>query len=139
MNVLVTGSSGLIGSKIAETVSKHRTCLGVDLVPGKFTTHLASITDKRAMHRIVSGVDAIIHAAALLTPYFVLDRFPIQQDGVRTEDDATAGFVDEWLARDYRALGYAVVRVPVMSPEGRLAFVLERLSEQNRQHPAHRM
>jgi predicted ATPase len=46
------------------------------------------------------------------------------------EGDATAGFVDEWLARDYSALGYSVVRVPVLSSQGRLAFVLETLSEQ---------
>jgi predicted ATPase len=63
---------------------------------------------------------------------FVLDQLPLQLDGVRIEDDATAGFADEWLARDYGALGYGVVRVPVMSPQGRLAFVLERLSEQGR-------
>lgn len=61
---------------------------------------------------------------------FVLDRLPLQQDDVRTEDDAIAGFLDEWLARDYSALGYSVVRVPVLSPQERLAFVLERLSEQ---------
>jgi predicted ATPase len=61
---------------------------------------------------------------------FVLDRFPAQQDGVRIEDDAIADFLDEWHARDYRALGYGVVRVPVMSPEERLAFILENLSEQ---------
>lgn len=63
---------------------------------------------------------------------FLLDRFPVQQDGVRTEDDATAALLDEWLACDYSALGYSVVRVPVLSPEERLAFVLERLSEQGR-------
>jgi predicted ATPase len=61
---------------------------------------------------------------------FVLDRLPVQQDGVRTEDDASAGLLDEWLARDYNALGYSVVRVPVLSPEERLAFVLDRLSEE---------
>ncbi len=61
---------------------------------------------------------------------FLLDRFPVEQDGVRTEDDATAGLLDEWHARDYSALGYSVVRVPVLSPEKRLAFVLERLSDQ---------
>jgi predicted ATPase len=61
---------------------------------------------------------------------FVLDRLPIQQDGLRIEDDALAGFLDEWLAPDYGALGYTVVRVPVMSPKERLEFVLERLSEQ---------
>ncbi len=61
---------------------------------------------------------------------FILDRFPAQQDGIRTEDDAIADFLDEWHERDYSALGYGVVRVPVMSPEERLAFVLEKLSEQ---------
>lgn len=61
---------------------------------------------------------------------FLLDRFPFEQDGVRFEDDARAGLIAEWLARDYGALGYQLVRVPVMPPEERLRFVLERLSEQ---------
>jgi predicted ATPase len=61
---------------------------------------------------------------------FLLDRFPWQWDGVRFEDDATAGLIDEWLARDYSALGYDIVRVPVFSPQERVAFVVERLSEQ---------
>ena len=61
---------------------------------------------------------------------FVLDRLPIQQDGLREEVDVSAVLLDEWLARDYSALGYSVVRVPVLPPEERLAFVLERLSEQ---------
>jgi predicted ATPase len=63
---------------------------------------------------------------------FILNRFPFEQDGVRFEDDATAGLIDEWLSRDYSALGYSVVRVPVLSRQERLAFVLERLSEQGR-------
>jgi len=61
---------------------------------------------------------------------FQLDRFPFQQDGVRFEDDATAGLIDEWLFRDYGALGYSVVRVPVLSIKDRLTFILEKLSEQ---------
>lgn len=60
---------------------------------------------------------------------FMLDRLPVLLDGVRAEDDVTAGLLDEWLARDYSALGYRVVRVPVLPPEERLAFVLEKLSE----------
>ena len=69
MKILITGSSGNIGSKIAETVSQHATCIGVDLVPGRFTTSLGSITNQRFMEEIVSGVDAIIHSAAYLTPH----------------------------------------------------------------------
>jgi predicted ATPase len=60
---------------------------------------------------------------------FVLDRFPIQRDGLRPQDEALAAFLDEWIARDYSALGYRVVRVPVLPPEERLAFVLETLFE----------
>lgn len=61
---------------------------------------------------------------------FVLDRLPVQHDGVRTEPDVTADLLDEWLARDYSALGYGVVRVPVLPPEKRLAFVNEILAGQ---------
>jgi len=61
---------------------------------------------------------------------FVLDRLNLQLNGFRFEEDTHTGFLDEWLVRDHSALGYDVVRVPVMAPEERLAFVLERLSEQ---------
>ena len=61
---------------------------------------------------------------------FILDRLPLQLNGLRFEDDAHTGFLDEWHTRDYSTLGYSVVRVPVLAPEERLAFVLERLSEQ---------
>ncbi len=61
---------------------------------------------------------------------FVLDPLPIQRDGFRPEDEAVAAFLDEWIARDYSSLGYQVVRVPVLSIQQRLAFVLETLSEQ---------
>jgi predicted ATPase len=60
---------------------------------------------------------------------FILDLLPLQLDGARIEDEAYTVLYDEWLVRDYSALGYRVVRVPVLSPEERLAFVLESLSE----------
>jgi predicted ATPase len=56
---------------------------------------------------------------------FMLDRLPYQQDGVRTADDAVASDFELGTLRDYRALGYDVVRVPVMLPEERVKFVLE--------------
>jgi len=61
---------------------------------------------------------------------FILDPLPFQENGVRDYDSAVVGYLDEWLTRDYSALGYRVVRVPVLAPQERLAFVLERLSEQ---------
>ena len=59
---------------------------------------------------------------------FLLDRLPVEQDGVRAEDDANAALLEKWLAHDYCALGYQVVRVPVMPPEDRLELVLETLA-----------
>jgi predicted ATPase len=61
---------------------------------------------------------------------FILDQLPLQLDGARIEDDAYTTLLDEALVRDYSALGYRVVRVPVLSPQERLEFVLEKLSEQ---------
>ena len=61
---------------------------------------------------------------------FFLNRLPYQQDGVRAAEDATAADFELGMLRDYSALGYNVVRVPVLPPEERLAFVLKRLSEQ---------
>jgi predicted ATPase len=37
-------------------------------------------------------------------------------------------FLDEWHPRDYTALGYEVVRIPVIPPGERLAFILENLA-----------
>jgi predicted ATPase len=61
---------------------------------------------------------------------FILDPLPFQENGARNGDAPIASYLDEWLTRDYSALGYHVVRVPVLSIQERLAFVLERLSEQ---------
>jgi len=58
---------------------------------------------------------------------FILDRLPLLMDGVRTEDDAVSDFHDEWLFRDYLALGYDVLRVPVMPLPDRVGFILEKL------------
>lgn len=61
---------------------------------------------------------------------FMLDRLPFQADDQRiSEFAAVARFLEAWQARDYGTLGYEVVRVPVLPPEERLAFVLERLSD----------
>ena len=59
---------------------------------------------------------------------FILDRLPYQQDNVRREGDAASAFLDEALFQDYSALGYDVVRVPVLSPQDRMSFVLQKLT-----------
>jgi len=58
---------------------------------------------------------------------FMLDRFPYDQDGVRGGNDAYADYCDKWMRRDYKTLGYETIRTPILPPEDRLAFVLERI------------
>lgn len=60
---------------------------------------------------------------------FLLNRLPYQKDGVRVADDETAEYLESWMLRDYGALGYEVIRVPVISPEERFEFVIEKLIE----------
>jgi predicted ATPase len=59
---------------------------------------------------------------------YILDPLPFFEDGVRDEDKRNVEFLDEWIARDYQALGYRVIRVPVLTPEERVKFVLDNLS-----------
>jgi nucleoside-diphosphate-sugar epimerase len=69
VRVLITGSSGRIGSSVAGLIAQHATCVGLDLVPGKFTSRIGSITDRGAVTEVMEGVAAIVHCAAYLTPH----------------------------------------------------------------------
>ena len=60
---------------------------------------------------------------------FKLDRLPYIKDDVRAGDDNYADYFDTWISRDYSALGYKVISVPVLTPDERLDFILERLAE----------
>jgi predicted ATPase len=63
---------------------------------------------------------------------FVLDPLPLTADGLRFEDDTFTDFLDEWIERDYIALGYTPTRVPTLAPEDRLRYILDRVP----QHPS---
>ncbi len=58
---------------------------------------------------------------------FLFDRLPIVKDDVRMEDEALADKIDKMLEADYRSVGYAPVRVPVISVKKRADFILECL------------
>ncbi len=78
--VLVTGAGGSIGSEIARRLAsmplKHLLLVGHSEQPlydvmqtikepvAPTSTHLASVTDERAMDQLLPGVDIVIHAAA---------------------------------------------------------------------------
>lgn len=72
MRVLITGTSGRIGSAVARFLSHKVETVGVDHRPGPFTHVLLDIRDKEKIFEIVRGAEAVIHCAALLTPHLGL-------------------------------------------------------------------
>lgn len=79
----------------------------------------------------LAGLDtALAVKAARVFRYravFILDRLPVQKDGVRNESEEQAQALDRMIEEDYRALGYAPVRVPVLPIPDRADFILARL------------
>lgn len=69
MRILVTGTSGQIGSVIASMLSSEHVVLGVDLSPGKQTTHEGDITNRDFMFSLTQNIDAIIHTSSLHAPH----------------------------------------------------------------------
>ncbi len=59
---------------------------------------------------------------------FILDPLPYHTDGIRDIDAPYVDFLDDWINRDYCALGYDVIRVPVLTPLERLDYILKRVS-----------
>lgn len=58
---------------------------------------------------------------------FLFERLSFEKDAVRWEDQEQAARLEKMLARAYADLDYAVVRVPIMTVEQRVEFVLWHL------------
>ncbi len=69
MKILITGTSGRIGSALAFALKGRYQVIGVDIKPGPFTTHCLDIVDKKRIFDLAKDVGAIIHAAALHAPH----------------------------------------------------------------------
>ena len=67
--ILVTGSSGFIGSGIAEHLSKTHKVRGLDRIPGKWTDLTVDAGDRKELRRALDGVEAIAHCAAFHAPH----------------------------------------------------------------------
>src|SRR5690349_24267017 len=70
MKFLVTGSSGHLGEALMRTLAERRyEAIGLDIVPGAFTTHVGGIADPAAAARCMKGVQVVLHAATLHKPH----------------------------------------------------------------------
>ena len=58
---------------------------------------------------------------------FLFERLPFENDGVRIEDASTSDFIQKWLEKDYRSLGYEPIFVPIMSIPERAEMLIKHL------------
>jgi UDP-glucose 4-epimerase len=64
MRVLITGSSGLIGSCVFEKLRGRYEVFGLDLKPSPYTTIVGDIRDYGLVEKVVGSVDVVVHCAA---------------------------------------------------------------------------
>ena len=70
MTVLVTGSSGHLGEALMRTLrASGRAAVGLDVIPGPFTSEVGSIADRACVARCIDGADTVFHAATLHKPH----------------------------------------------------------------------
>ena len=65
MRVLVTGSSGRVGSAICSSLASRYQLVGIDIRPGEYTDHLVDVGDQDAVEELLLGADAVVHTASL--------------------------------------------------------------------------
>ena len=68
MNVLVTGSSGHVGSAVAASLAQVGRVVGLDRRPGPYTTQVGPIEDDRLVRSLTRDMDVVVHTAALHVP-----------------------------------------------------------------------
>ena len=120
--------------KLQQTIHKKRLAVERGLRPTDILILDCALPCSLAWHRavgldpnqILSQCTQFVYASV-----FKLMPLPFRLDSARGAAEATmVDYLDEWLARDYTALGYQVVSVPPLPAEDRLAFVLDRIPAQ---------
>ena len=84
MKILVTGTSGRIGSVVAKRFISDAEVIGIDIIPGKYTTHVGDITNHRFLDDVMHDIYAVVHCAAYHAPHVgVVDDSKFRDVNVR--------------------------------------------------------
>jgi predicted ATPase len=68
-------------------------------------------------------------AFAAYETVFILDLLPLTKDYARTEDEQAQKEIHRLIGEVYGALPFPVIRVPVLPPQERVAFIVEHAEE----------
>lgn len=69
MRVLLTGSSGYVGSAVARRLHSKVDIIGIDLKPGPYTLHIGDICDPSLISSLLERTEIVIHTASLHAPH----------------------------------------------------------------------
>jgi UDP-glucose 4-epimerase len=69
VRVLVTGSSGRLGSAVAAVLAPCHEVVGLDRVPGAATHHVGGVEDRELLAGAMRGVEAVVHTASFHAPH----------------------------------------------------------------------
>ena len=104
MTVLVTGSSGHLGEALMRTLqAQRRKAIGIDVLPGVFTHHLGSITDRAFVRHCMKGATTVLHAATLHKPHVATHS---RQEFIDVNISGTLSLLEEAAAAGVRAFVY---------------------------------
>jgi nucleoside-diphosphate-sugar epimerase len=96
MRVLITGSSGHLGEALVRALkAEAQYVVGLDIVAGPFTTHVASIIDRASVRNLMAGIDTVFHAATLHKPHVGTHN---RQDFIDTNITGTLNLLEEAVA-----------------------------------------
>jgi len=72
MKILITGSSGHLGTALSMTLGKtNHHIIGIDIKAGEFTHFVGDLADKTFVQDCMEGVEVILHTATLHKPHIV--------------------------------------------------------------------
>lgn len=133
VGVLVTGSSGRVGAAVAAAAAAAGWAVrGCDRAPGRRTTLLGDLRDRKVAQAALAGVKAVIHVAALHAPHVgVAGNAEFRAVNVGLTEALLAGAVAAGVSRFVYTSSTSVYG-HALEPAGQAVWVDEQLTPRPR-------
>jgi len=132
MRILLTGSSGQLGSEIARQLSAQHEIVGLDRLPGQWTSRLGSVSDRATCFALMPGIDAVIHTASLHARHL---NEVSKQDFIDTNISGTLNLLEAAVQAKVRRFVYTSttsIYGSALIPQDHAVWVTEDLTPQPR-------